>query len=165
MNKKIAIGAAIIIIFDQIIKYLISTKLPLDESIPIIQNFFAITYVQNLGAAWSILSGNRYLLIIIAIFCLGAIYFCLIKRKNLTRLEAISYSALIGGIIGNLIDRILYGYVIDYLNFYILDYNFPVFNLADICIVVSIFLIMIMTIKGSDISNEEKSRNRHTPKN
>lgn len=165
MNKKIAIGAAIIIIFDQIIKYLISTKLPLDESISIIQNFFAITYVQNLGAAWSILSGNRYLLIIIAIFCLGAIYFCLIKRKNLTRLEAISYSALIGGIIGNLIDRILYGYVIDYLNFYILDYNFPVFNLADICIVVSIFLIMIMTIKGSDISNEEKSRNRHTPKN
>lgn len=60
----------------------------------------------------------------------------------------IIYGILLGGIIGNLIDRIIYGYVIDYLNFNIFGYNFPVFNFADICIVISIFIIIIEILKG-----------------
>ena len=62
---------------------------------------------------------------------------------------------LIGGILGNLFDRIIYGYVIDYLDFYILGYNYPVFNIADMCIVISVFLIIIDTIRGG--FNENKS--------
>ena len=58
------------------------------------------------------------------------------------------YSLLIGGILGNLFDRIIYGYVVDYLDFYFFNYNFPIFNIADICIVCSVVLIIIDTLRG-----------------
>ena len=150
MSKKIIYTSSIIIILDQLIKYLISTKLQLNESIEIINKVFSLTYVQNIGAAWNILSGNRFLLIVIGIISLIAIYIYFIKNQKLTKIEWITYSILIGGIVGNLIDRIFYGYVIDYLNFNLLGYDFPIFNLADICIVVSVFLIIIIELKGSE---------------
>lgn len=85
---------------------------------------------------------------------LMAIYLYFIKDKKLKKIEVITYSILIGGIIGNLIDRIVYGYVIDYLSFNIFGYHFPVFNLADICIVVSVFLMIMIEIKGSEEKHE-----------
>ena len=154
MLKKITCTSTIIIILDQLIKYLISTNLQLNHSIELINNFFALTYTQNIGAAWNILSGNRWLLIIIGIISLVGIYFYFIKDQKLKKIEIITCSILIGGIIGNLIDRIIYGYVIDYLNFNIFGYHFPVFNLADICIVVSVFLMIIIELKGSEQKHE-----------
>lgn len=154
MLKKIVGISTIIIILDQLIKYLISNKIELNESIEIINHFFLITYVQNIGAAWNILSGNRWLLIMIGMISLIAIYLYFIKDKKLKKIEVITYSILIGGIIGNLIDRIVYGYVIDYLSFNIFGYHFPVFNLADICIVVSVFLMIMIEIKGSEEKHE-----------
>lgn len=154
MLKKIVGISTIIIILDQLIKYLISNKIELNESIEIINYFFSITYVQNIGAAWNILSGNRWLLIMIGMISLIAIYLYFIKDKKLKKIEVITYSILIGGIIGNLIDRIVYGYVIDYLSFNIFGYHFPVFNLADICIVVSVFLMIMIEIKGSEEKHE-----------
>lgn len=154
MLKKIVGISTIIIILDQLIKYLISNKIELNESIEIINHFFSITYVQNIGAAWNILSGNRWLLIMIGMISLIAIYLYFIKDKKLKKIEVITYSILIGGIIGNLIDRIVYGYVIDYLSFNIFGYHFPVFNLADICIVVSVFLMIMIEIKGSEEKHE-----------
>ena len=154
MLKKITYTSTIIIIIDQLIKYLISNKIELNESIEIINHFFSIAYVQNIGAAWNILSGNRWLLIIIGIISLVGIYFYFIKDKKLKKIEVITYSILIGGTIGNLIDRIVYGYVIDYLSFNIFGYHFPVFNLADICIVVSVFLMIMIEIKGSEEKHE-----------
>ena len=91
------------------------------------------------------------------IFALLLIYFFLIKNKKLTNLEQISYGILTGGIIGNLIDRIIHGFVIDYLDFKIFNYYFPVFNLADIMIVIGMFLIIIQVLKGD--KNEQTNRN------
>lgn len=144
----------IAVILDQIVKLFISKKMLVGESITIINNFFNITYAKNIGAAWSILGGARLLLILISIFCLIFIYLFLIKNKKLKKLEKISYGLLIGGILGNLIDRIIYGYVIDYLDFNIFGYNYPIFNIADICIVISIIILLIITIKGDKNDNK-----------
>lgn len=145
--KKICLISFILIIIDQVIKLLVNSFMVYNTSIGIIKNFFYLSYVRNEGAAWSILSGNRILLILVAVFALLFIYFILLKNKKLNKLDIITYSLLIGGIIGNLLDRIIYGYVIDYLNFYIFNYNFPVFNFADICIVISASLIIISIFK------------------
>lgn len=154
--KKIISLSVVIVLLDQIIKFFITT-LELHQKITIIQDFFYITYVRNDGAAWSILSGNRIILILVGIFALLLIYFFLIKNKKLTNLEQISYGILTGGIIGNLIDRIIRGFVIDYLDFKIFNYYFPVFNLADIMIVIGMFLIIIQVLKGD--KNEQTNRN------
>ena len=74
------------------------------------------------------------------------VYYFLLKNKKFDWFNIIFYSLLIGGILGNLFDRIIYGYVIDYLDFYIFGYNFPIFNVADICIVISVIMIIIDTL-------------------
>lgn len=145
--KKILTTSFICILIDQIIKIIITTNLKFTESINVIKNFFRITYLQNNGAAFSILSGNRIFLILITLIALLIIYIFLIKNKNINKIEAICYGTLMGGIIGNLIDRVRLGYVIDYLDFNIINYNYPVFNFADICIVVSAILLLIISIK------------------
>lgn len=146
MNKKVLILTIISIFIDQLIKYIIKSYMILGESI-VIFDFFKLTYVHNYGAAFSILSGNRYLLIIITIIAMFFIYKFLIKNQKLTNLESALYGFLYGGIIGNLIDRVFLGYVIDYLDFKILGYDFAIFNFADILIVVSIILLVITVFK------------------
>ena len=147
-NKIIWIISFICIIFDQIIKFVINNNINLYDQNMIINNFFYITNVRNYGAAWSILTGSRIILIIVTILIIFGLYYFFIRREKLKKHEKIIYGFLYGGIIGNLIDRIFRGYVIDYLEFYILGYNFPVFNLADILIVISMFFIIISVIKG-----------------
>lgn len=154
--KKMLPIILISLLLDQLVKFVVITNMNLFDSINIIDNFFNITYVRNNGAAWSILSGNTLLLIFISLIALVLIYYYFIKDKKLTKLENISYSLLIGGTIGNLIDRIFRGYVIDYFDFKIFGYNFPVFNLADICIVVGIILVCITLIR-SEINDRNKN--------
>ena len=141
---------------DQIIKLIITYFMSLNSSIIIIKNFFSITYVMNNGAAWSILSGHSWFLILMAILALNLIYIFFIKDKVLNKFEIIVYGLLIGGVLGNLIDRIIYGKVVDYLDFTIFNYNFPIFNFADIFICVSVFLLIIGIIRG-DIDERNKS--------
>lgn len=155
--KKILPISLLLIVIDQVVKILVISKLALQQSITIINNFFNITYVRNTGAAWSILSGNVLLLIMISVLALVAIYYYLIKDKDLNKIDIVSYSMLIGGIIGNLIDRIVHGYVIDYLDFKIFNYNFPIFNIADTLIVISIIIIGISLIVGE---YREQNRNK-----
>ena len=146
--KKILPISLLLVVIDQAVKILVISKMALQQSIQVINNFFNITYVRNTGAAWSILSGNVLLLIIVSIVALIGIYYYLIRDKKLNRIDIISYSMLIGGIIGNLIDRVIHGYVIDYLDFKIFNYNFPIFNIADTLIVISIIIIGISLIVG-----------------
>lgn len=149
MIKKMLPISVVCILIDQVLKIIIDSRMILNTSEEIISGFFNISYVQNYGAAWSMLNGNRVFLILVAIFSLGLFYTYFIKNKELTNLEMISYGILVGGIMGNLLDRIIYGYVIDYLDFRIFTYDFPVFNFADICIVISVGLIIIkMFIEG-----------------
>lgn len=154
--KKLAIVSLISIIIDQIIKVIITTNVEFAHSINVINNFFRITYLQNTGAAWSILSGNRIFLIMITLIALGIIYYFFIKNKKLKNYESILYGILLGGILGNLIDRVRFGYVIDYLDFNIFSYHYPVFNFADICIVISIIIIAIISLKEDKNGNNSR---------
>jgi len=146
MNKKIFLITTIAVIIDQIIKMIINISMNVGSSINIIDNFFDITYVHNTGAAFSILTGNRFFLIAITIIVLFLIY-SMLKNKNLSKGESFIYGLLLGGIMGNFIDRIIRGYVIDYLDFSILGYDFAIFNLADCMIVLSVIALLVMTFK------------------
>ena len=138
----IYIYSLIIILIDFIIKLFIKNNFIVNESIEVINNFFYITYCKNYVVAWSLLSGKQIISIIIAIIVIIFIFFEIKKIKKLDKSDIIVYSLLTGGIIGNLIDRIFYGYVIDYLDFYIFNYIYPVFNFADICIVIGVIIVI-----------------------
>lgn len=132
---------------DQITKLVITSKLLLGESITLIPGFFKITLVHNKGAAWSILNNQALLLVAIGLIALAVVYFVLIKGKTLKKLDILLTGMLVAGIVGNLIDRIRFGYVVDYLDFNFFGYDYPIFNLADIFIVVSIIALIIKSIK------------------
>lgn len=150
MKKEKIYGiCSIILLIDQVIKMFITIKMKLYQVITIIPGFFRIHYVRNTGAAFSILEGSRYLLIGFAIVVFLCLQRYISKTKMKRKLEIVSLGLLMGGLVGNLIDRLLYGYVIDYLSCSFGTYQFPVFNIADIAIVVGIVLFVF------DIINQE----------
>lgn len=145
MNKKSFIYSIsfIVLLLDQIIKLVVINNMELHQEIKIIPNFFSLYYVENPGAAFSILGNQTLLLIIVSVVCLILIKEYIKKEKELSNLSIISLGMIIGGTIGNLFDRILYKAVIDYLAFDIFKYSFPVFNLADIAITVGAGLLLL----------------------
>lgn len=153
--KILIIVTLISVLFDQLFKYIVLANLDLYNKITIIKNFFYLTYVRNFGAAYSVLTGKRFLLIVLTLIMCYLIYRFLIKSENTSKYDMVIYGMLYGGIFGNLIDRIFKGYVIDYLDFYIFSYNFPVFNFADILIVISMFIIIINMLRGD--KNEDNN--------
>lgn len=158
MKKFILILSTLLMFIDQLIKYFVIHNLELYKSIKLIPNFFYITFVKNDGAAFSILSGNRWLLIAIGIIALMFMIKLIITDKKITKLDVVSYSLVIGGILGNLVDRVLYGSVIDYLDFYLFGYNAPVFNFADSCIVIGAIIIICVLIKEGNNYESNNSR-------
>ena len=142
MYKKLFIYTIIFTFIDQVSKGLINIYLNLNQSVEIIPNFLSFTYVHNTGAAFSIFEGAKCFFIIIAFIALNIIYLFFIKDKKLKNSEIVIYALLISGIIGNLIDRILFGYVIDFIDVNI--FNFAIFNLAYSFIVVAVILLLIM---------------------
>ena len=145
MNKKSFIYSIsfIVLLLDQIIKLVVMNNMNLHQEIKIIPNFFSLYYVENPGAAFSILGNQTMLLIIVSVVCLILIKEYIKKDKEFSNLSIISLGMIIGGTIGNLFDRILYKAVIDYLAFDIFKYSFPVFNLADIAITVGAGLLLL----------------------
>ncbi len=138
-TKLYFLSLSIFIIFiDQYTKYIMfnNYKIFINKDFLI----FKLDYVKNYGAAFNILSGNRILLSFLSfIFSISLIYLIL-RKKNLNSIDLYSYSFILGGTIGNGMDRILKGFVIDFINLNIID--FPVFNIADISINIGfIFLI------------------------
>lgn len=147
-NKKLIYTVALFfLLLDQVIKFIITKNLVLMEEISIIKNFFSIYYLKNTGAAFSIFGNKTLFLIIISILCLIFLKYYIKKLKRVTKLTIVSLGIMIGGIVGNLFDRIIYKSVIDYLSFSFGNYNFPVFNLADIGITIGAVLLLIDLIK------------------
>ncbi len=142
MKKKPYIIAFLFFIIDIVSKQLLNHFLVLGKSIKVINNFFYITLAHNKGAAWSILEDKRILLLIITVFVLFLIN-KYINKETLNKLENFTYGIIIGGILGNLFDRIFFGYVIDFLDFKIFGYDYPIFNLADTFIVIGVILLII----------------------
>ena len=158
MNKtkeKVYSITCFTLMLDQLIKAIVKSNLTLNEEIIVIKNFFSILYVKNKGAAFSILSNQTFLLIIISIFIIFILDRFITKEKNLNKVTLISIGFILGGIFGNLIDRILSKGVIDYLSFTIFNYSFPIFNLADIAITLGV-LVLIINILKEELKSKKK---------
>ena len=162
MNKQKLIIGLFVLIIDQILKGIIET---LTKSYVIIDKVFSIKFVTNTGAAFSILENNILLLIVVSISVLILVYNLSFSFKS-DKLTNITFGLLYGGILGNLIDRVFYGYVRDFISIG----KFPVFNIADMAIVIGIMLLVIISIKGEFLirrgeKNEDKSRRNNKRKN
>ena len=138
-----------VFVLDQITKVWISLTIPFDEAnyhvhpVTVIDGFFYIIHVGNTGAAWSLFTGQTTLLALLALLTLTGIYFWRNALELKQRPVQLAFGLLCGGIIGNLVDRMIHGHVIDFLDFHFGDYIYPTFNVADagICIGVTIYLI------------------------
>ncbi len=160
MNRKLklVLGLLTTIVFlDQVTKWLIDRTMPLYRSIPVIDGFFNLTYIRNTGAAFGILAGNGayFRLPFLVAFSLLAIVFIIVMLRRLPERETGLITALafiLGGAIGNLIDRFAYGEVIDFLDFYWANYHWPAFNIADsfITVGVTITVYYLIKAKGED---------------
>jgi signal peptidase II len=164
--KRFFATAGLVFLFDQVTKFWIANRLTLGtyqpgESITIIPDFFYLIHIGNRGAAWGIMEGQGLLLALLALVALLALFFC---RKSLQlyrpRYQSI-FGLITGGILGNLLDRLLHGHVIDFLDFhfpfeipYLLEGGrYPAFNIADSGIVVGVFLYMILSLTEKPRAN------------
>ncbi len=134
---------AAILIADQITKYLVQLSLsPVGTSLPLIDGVFHLTNVHNTGAAWGMMQGFRWLFIPMTLIVCGIIIFILVKyHKRVTVFSRVTLSLLFAGAVGNLIDRVLFGYVRDFFDFCLI--NFPVFNVADSAMTIGCALLII----------------------
>lgn len=155
MKKKVAVLTIIFIVIDQISKALFDHFLALDESIRIFDKFLYFTKAYNNGVAFSMLPGRRWLIILISIAILAFLILYMQKFKE-SRRNTLAFALVYGGLIGNLLDRIIHGYVIDFIDFFIFNYNYPIFNLADSFVFIGICLLMWSIYLGDD--NENSSR-------
>ena len=135
-----------IILFDQIVKRIVSLNMKAGETIPIVQNAFHITYILNPGAAFGILENERVFFIIAGVLVLALGVYLLPKLKKQEKLIRFGSIFLLAGAVGNLIDRIRNGLVIDFIDFRV----WPVFNIADIAICSGTFFIIYSVIKSKE---------------
>ncbi|MEK6942530.1 MAG: signal peptidase II [Nanoarchaeota archaeon] len=146
MNKKnifVFSVAAIVVFLDQLTKWIIRKNFSLNESLPVIKNIFHITYVTNTGSAFSLFQGMNAVFIIIFFAVIFGIVYSVKKIKNDEKPMQFAVGLLLGGAVGNLIDRLFLGHVTDFLDFRI----WPVFNVADSAISVSVVLLVILLWK------------------
>ncbi len=136
--------AALVVIADQAVKYLVVSHIALGETAFSVLGLFSITYVKNEGAAFSIMSGKVSVLSVVSvIFCIGVIAYWIWKKPK-NKLLCTSLALMFSGALGNAIDRILRGFVVDFINAEFI--SFPVFNIADMAIVIGAGLLVLYEI-------------------
>ncbi|PES23270.1 signal peptidase II [Bacillus anthracis] len=138
--------ALFVIAIDQISKWLIVKNMELGTSIPIIDNVLYITSHRNRGAAWGILENKMWFFYIITVVFVAFIVFYMKKYAKTDKLLRISLGLILGGAIGNFIDRVFRQEVVDFIHVYIFSYNYPVFNIADSALCIGVVLIIIQTL-------------------
>ena len=138
---------AVTIIVDQLTKFLVVKYMTLGQSISVIDNFLYITSHRNEGAAWGILQGKMTFFYIVTLVVIGVVILW-IRRLDMKKekLLVIALSLILGGALGNFIDRVMYQHVVDFINTYIFGYDFPIFNIADSALCIGVFLMAVDAI-------------------
>jgi len=149
-----------ILLLDQWTKSMVVQRLPLYQRVNVIQGFFNLTHVRNTGGAFGIFGGEKgglgsILFVVISLVAIGAIVFLFLKIKENEKTLALSFSLILSGAVGNLIDRLRYGEVVDFLDFHLSTYHWPAFNVADSAICIGIGLMALELLKG----NQKKLKN------
>ncbi len=141
-----------ILLLDQWTKSLVVEKLPLYQRVEVVQGFFNLTHVRNTGGAFGIFGGEKggvgsILFVVVSVIAIGAIIFLFVKIRENEKTLALSFSLVLSGAIGNLIDRLRYGEVVDFLDFHLSTYHWPAFNVADSAICIGIGLLALQLLK------------------
>ena len=146
--RKIILLSILLLCLDICSKQFVVRLMDVGQSISVIPHFFSLTYVKNEGIAFSMLEGNLWFIIFLSLLIIGGIFFS-IRFKKLSWVESGAYALIIGGAIGNVLDRVIYGYVIDFFDFTLFGYEMAIFNVADVFIVLGVcFLIGNEFLKG-----------------
>ena len=145
--------AAVIVLADQIIKFFVLNELKPIGTVKVIDGVFNLTYVENRGVAFGIFQDMRWVFVAVTCILLFLIIFYMFKKRPKGKLFYICAGMIIGGGVGNLIDRLVHGYVVDYLA---VSFFPPVCNFADYCITIGIFILVIYVIFFSDLLNSKE---------
>ncbi len=138
---------------DRLLKFMVQTNFSPGESLVVIPEVFHLTYVLNPGAAFGLLAGQTWIFVITALFVLGGVIYCQFYIPRSERLSRLAIGMIGGGALGNLYDRLVYGKVVDFLDFQIWPY---VFNFADSMIVIAVGLLMLLFYR--EYKTEGKSK-------
>jgi signal peptidase II len=142
-----------IIAADQATKQLVTASLPLEHTRDIIRDFLRLWHVRNSGAVWGFFSGHDggiipKVITVLAIAALLIVAWFFLRAKKGARLELFSYAFILGGALGNLVDRLRLGYVVDFLDVYVKSWHWPTFNVADSCITIGVLLLALSLLRG-----------------
>lgn len=154
--------ATLIVILDQVTKYLVASGMSLGETIPVVSWLFDLHYVRNSGMAWSMFSGARWIFVALTVVILALVIYAIQKKWITGTVQLISVAAIIGGAIGNMIDRVLTGEVVDMIRVTFMD--FPIFNVADCFISCGAVVLALDLIFGDMIrkrKNTEHAEEKH----
>ena len=153
-------AGVVILIIDLLTKIWAQTRLRGIGTIPLIEGVFHLTYVENRGAAFGIMQDRRIFFVLITIVFLAAVVYVILKFKNRPAVLSLGLSFMTAGALGNMIDRIWRGFVVDMFDFRAI--NFPVFNVADIfvCIGAGLLAIFFIFCEGKEQEREDNSKNR-----
>jgi signal peptidase II len=149
----------IILLLDQVTKSLVMLNMTLGESVTVIDGFFNITYIRNPGAAFGFLADSsptfRSIFFLgVAVMAIIMILYLIKKISDEKRLLTVCLSLILGGAVGNLIDRVRFGEVTDFLDFYLFSYHWPAFNVADSAITVGAIILVLEMVKKKTKSDE-----------
>ncbi len=156
MKRKywvLLITCLVVLSLDQFTKYTVQKDLPLHHRVEVIPGFFNLTHVRNTGGAFGIFGGRRsgwgtLFFMGVSVLAIGSILFFIQRIKEHEKILALSFSLVLAGAIGNLIDRLRYGEVIDFLEFYLSSFFWPAFNIADSAICIGIGLMAFQLVIG-----------------
>ncbi len=153
---KYYILALIILILDQWTKWIVVTQMELRQQIPIIENLLYFTSHRNKGAAFGILQGQMWLFFIVTVVVVVFVVYYMNKYAKESKLLGISLGLVLGGAIGNFIDRLFRGEVVDFIDVYIFTYDFAIFNVADMALVIGVGILMVQIFLEERNAREKK---------
>ena len=132
------------VIVDQVVKIWIVNNFSLHDGMELIKGLVSILYVRNTGAAWGMFEGKMFFFYLITAVAVGTLLYLMFKEKGKSKLLLTAYSLILAGAVGNFIDRIRLGYVVDMFKFEFID--FPIFNVADICLTIGVIFLFYYVI-------------------
>jgi signal peptidase II len=143
-KKREVIIVLVVLALDQLSKFIFNANLALNESIPLVKGLFSLTLIHNRGAAFGIFKNQLYIFIFISVIAIALVY-SMLKNNKSGKLYSLSLSLILAGALGNLMDRVFFGYVIDFLDFHI----WPVFNIADSAITCGTLILGWVVLRPS----------------
>lgn len=160
MRKYYLMLAGIIFLLDQVAKRIVIRRIPLNESIPVLDGFFRLSHVRNPGAAFGLFAESHsslriVFLVLFSLFAMGVVGWLLWKSSHVLSTTGVALALILGGAFGNLYDRLVDGYVVDFLAFYFGSYHWPDFNVADSAIVIGAILLVAEILFAKSPAEEQ----------